>query len=62
MCCVMPPVSCVVRFVFLMVSRRDVLPWSTCPMTVMMGALGCSLEGSVVGVLVCWSVVMNWTL
>ena len=40
MCWVIPPDSPAVTFVFLMASSSEVLPWSTCPMTVMIGARG----------------------
>ena len=46
MCCVMPPRSPAATSVVRIASRRLVLPWSTWPMTVTMGARGCSLEGS----------------
>ncbi len=45
MCCVMPPNSCSVTLVRRMASRSVVLPWSTCPITVITGGLGTSLRG-----------------
>ena len=47
MCCVMPPNSCSVTRVFRMVSRSDVFPWSTCPMTVTTGGRSWSWLGSI---------------
>ena len=40
MCCVIPPASLATTFVSLKASSRDVLPWSTWPITVTTGALG----------------------
>ena len=40
MCCVMPPASPSATFSLRIASRRDVLPWSTWPMTVTTGARG----------------------
>ena len=39
-CCVIPPASVSVTEVFLIASRSDVLPWSTCPITQTTGLLG----------------------
>ena len=47
MCCVMPPASPLATLVRRMVSSSDVLPWSTCPMTVTTGARGSSLTSDV---------------
>ena len=38
-CWVIPPASPSITFVFLIASRSDVLPWSTCPITTTTGAL-----------------------
>ena len=38
-CCVIPPCSPATMFVFLKASSNDVFPWSTCPITVTIGAL-----------------------
>ena len=40
MCCVIPPASPAITLVLRMWSSSDVLPWSTCPMTVTIGARG----------------------
>ena len=40
MCWVIPPASRSVTWVFRMQSRRDVLPWSTCPITQTTGGRG----------------------
>jgi len=40
MCCVIPPDSEEVTLVLRIASKRDVLPWSTCPITVIIGGLG----------------------
>ena len=40
MCCVIPPASPFVTLVFLIASSKEVLPWSTCPITVTTGGLG----------------------
>ena len=41
MCCVIPPASLSMTWVLRMVSKSDVLPWSTWPMTQMTGGLSC---------------------
>ena len=41
MCCVIPPASPAATSVSRIASRRLVLPWSTCPITVTTGARGC---------------------
>src|SRR5574341_586881 len=46
MCWVIPPASVAVTLVWRMASRSDVLPWSTCPITVTTGARGRSSAGS----------------
>ena len=46
MCCVIPPASPEATSVFLMASRMDVFPWSTCPITTTTGGLGSSFSGS----------------
>ena len=46
MCWVMPPRSPAATSVVRMASRRLVLPWSTWPMTVTIGARGCRSAGS----------------
>ena len=38
MCCVIPPASPAITFVLRIWSSREVLPWSTCPITVTIGA------------------------
>ena len=40
MCCVMPPASPSATLVWRIVSKSEVFPWSTCPMTVTTGARG----------------------
>ena len=40
MCCVIPPASFAATFVSLNASSKDVLPWSTCPITVTTGGRG----------------------
>ena len=40
MCCVMPPASPAATFALRMRSSREVLPWSTWPMTTTTGARG----------------------
>ena len=47
MCWVMPPRSPAATSVVRIASSRLVLPWSTWPMTVTMGARGCSFDGIV---------------
>ena len=37
-CCVIPPASSAVTFEFLILSSREVFPWSTCPITTTTGA------------------------
>ena len=51
MCCVMPPASPAVTFVLRILSSREVLPWSTCPMTVTTGGRVTSLPPSAVSLL-----------
>src|SRR5215470_13886847 len=46
MCWVMPPNSFSATFDFRMASSSDVLPWSTCPMTVTTGGRRLSCDGS----------------
>jgi hypothetical protein len=42
----MPPASVSITRVSLMASRSEVLPWSTCPMTVTIGGRSTSFEAS----------------
>ncbi len=44
MCWVMPPASLATTPVWRMASSSDVLPWSTCPMTVTTGGRGSRSE------------------
>ena len=39
-CCVIPPASWLVTSLFLIASKSEVLPWSTCPITQTTGGLG----------------------
>ena len=45
-CCVMPPASPAMTLVLRMWSSSEVLPWSTCPMTVTIGARGTRSDSS----------------
>lgn len=49
MCCVMPPASVDTIWLFLRLSSRVVLPWSTWPMMVTTGGRGTRLDGSAGG-------------
>ena len=40
MCCVIPPASPSITLVFLIASSKEVLPWSTCPITTTTGGRG----------------------
>src|SRR6267378_145296 len=54
MCWVMPPASRAVTFVARIASRRLVLPWSTCPRTVMTGGRSLSFAGSTSSQRICF--------
>ena len=55
MCCVMPPASPAATLVWRIASSSEVLPWSTCPMTVTTGARGTRGAAGAVPSFVSWA-------